>query len=133
MCWDAWQASRRTTPRGDDGRAPLSDERIAFFAAHAADRIPSSNYEGRVQHAIRMAEAAHGIGVSEDSGRPAARLMAAAPDLLADLRDAAATLRRYESLHLAKGTSESLEKAAANAALAARFEQTIAKATEASS
>jgi hypothetical protein len=45
-----------------------------------------------------------------------------------DLELAAKTLRRYESLHLAKGTPESLEKANANAALAWRFEATLANA-----
>lgn len=49
-------------------------------------------------------------------------------DLLDDLRTAAATLRRYEGLHRAKGTAESTEKAEVNAALAARFEATLAKA-----
>lgn len=59
-----------------------------------------------------------------------AKLIAAAPDLLADLREAVATLRRYEALHRAKGTDDSTAKAEVNAALAARFEATIAKATE---
>lgn len=58
-----------------------------------------------------------------------ARLIAAAPDLLADLQESAATLRRYETLHRAKGTAESDEKAEVNARLASRFEATIAKAT----
>lgn len=51
-------------------------------------------------------------------------------DLLDDLREAAATLRRYEELHRAKGTDDSTAKAEVNAALATRFESTIAKATE---
>lgn len=55
-----------------------------------------------------------------------------APDiggrLVADLTDAAAQLRKYETLHRAKGTPDSLEKADVNAALAARFEATIAAA-----
>lgn len=59
-----------------------------------------------------------------------AKLIAAAPDLLNDLQEAAATLRRYEALHRAKGTEDSTAKAEVNAALAARFEATIAKATE---
>jgi hypothetical protein len=59
-----------------------------------------------------------------------ARLVSAAPELLDDLREAAATLRHYEALHRAKGTDDSIMKAEANAALAARFEATIAKATE---
>lgn len=59
-----------------------------------------------------------------------AKLIAAVPDLLADLREAAATLRRYETLHRAKGNDDSTAKAEVNAALASRFEATIAKATE---
>lgn len=59
-----------------------------------------------------------------------ARLISAAPELLADLQEAAATLRRYEALHRAKGTEDSTAKAEVNSALAARFESTIAKATE---
>jgi hypothetical protein len=49
-------------------------------------------------------------------------------ELLDDLTEAAATLRRYESLHRAKGSDESTAKAEVNAALASRFEATIAKA-----
>jgi hypothetical protein len=48
---------------------------------------------------------------------------------IADLREAANTLRHYETLHRAKGTAESTAKAEVNAKLAARFEVTIAKAT----
>ena len=59
-----------------------------------------------------------------------ARLISAAPDLLDDLREAAATLRRYEALHRAKNTEDSTAKAEVNAALASRFEATIAKATQ---
>ena len=55
---------------------------------------------------------------------------AQAPELLADLREAAALLRKYEGYHRAKGTEESDAKAEVNAAMAARFEATIAKATE---
>lgn len=57
-----------------------------------------------------------------------ARLIAQAPTMLTDLTDAAAQLRKYETLHRAKGTPENLEKAEVNAALAARFEATIAAA-----
>lgn len=45
--------------------------------------------------------------------------------LTADLQEAARTLRRYEELHRAKNTSDSLAKAEANATLAARFERTL--------
>lgn len=58
-----------------------------------------------------------------------AKLIAASPLLLEDLIDAAAQLRAYETLHRAKGTSDSMAKAEVNANLAARFEQTIVKAT----
>jgi hypothetical protein len=59
-----------------------------------------------------------------------AKLIAQAPDLLADLIVAAGTLRHYEALHRAKDTAESLEKAEVNAGLASRFEKTIAKAIQ---
>lgn len=54
-----------------------------------------------------------------------ARLWCQSPRMLADLTDAAAQLRKYETLHRAKGTPDSLEKADVNAALASRFEATI--------
>ena len=77
--------------------------------------------------------------VNDDTNRPMgfhdaemhanAKLIAAAPDLLVDLMEAAKTLRLYEALHRAKGTDESTAKAEVNAELASRFESTIAKAT----
>ncbi|MBF8692391.1 hypothetical protein [Pseudomonas fulva] len=63
-----------------------------------------------------------------EQGEANACLMAAAPDLLADLEEAAKTLRRYEVLHWAKETNESDAKAKVNGDLAARFERTIDKA-----
>lgn len=50
--------------------------------------------------------------------------------LLADLIEAAATLRRYETPHRAKGTDETTGKPEVNAPLASRFEATIVKATQ---
>lgn len=64
-----------------------------------------------------------------DQTKANAKLIAAAPSLLADLIEAAATLRRYEANHRAKCTDDSLKKAEVNAELASRFEQTIAQAT----
>lgn len=72
------------------------------------------------------------IGPAElgrDLRRANAKLIAAAPMLLADLSEAAAQLRKYEALHRAKGTEDSLAKAEVNADLASRFEQTISAAT----
>ena len=57
-----------------------------------------------------------------------AQLIAAAPELLDGLILASTQLRKYETLHRAKGTYDSIAKAEVNAALAARFEATIAKA-----
>ncbi|WP_040263754.1 hypothetical protein [Pseudomonas massiliensis] len=82
---------------------------------------------GKGQSQIALATGADFMELGEQQKN--AQLMAASPDLLADLALAAATLRRYEELHRAKGTAESAEKAEVNANLAARFEATIAKAT----
>lgn len=60
----------------------------------------------------------------------AIKLTAQRDELLADLQVAASTLRRYEQAHRAKGTADSTVKAEVNAALALRFEATIAKATQ---
>lgn len=68
---------------------------------------------------------AKGLDYDDPESQANARLIAQAPALLADLTDAAAQLRKYETLHRAKGH---LEKADVNAALAARFEATIAAA-----
>lgn len=57
-----------------------------------------------------------------------ANLVIASPNLYADLKTAAAQLRKYEELHRAKGTEDSLAKAEVNAELASRFEATLAKA-----
>lgn len=56
-----------------------------------------------------------------------ANLIAQAPVILADLKLAAETLRRYEAAHRAKNTEESTAKAEVNASLASRFEETIRK------
>lgn len=76
------------------------------------------------------AEVISGCGCcgSPNLGIDDARLICAAPDLLADLAAAAEILRRYEGYHRAKNTEESNAKAEVNAELAARFEATIAKA-----
>ena len=48
-------------------------------------------------------------------------------ELVKDLKLAAQTLRKYEQLHRAKNTADSLAKAEVNANLAQRFETTLAK------
>lgn len=57
-----------------------------------------------------------------------ARLIAASPDLLADLKDAAATFRAYAEMHRQKKTPAGDRKARENFAKAERYEATIAKA-----
>jgi hypothetical protein len=57
-----------------------------------------------------------------------ARLIAAAPELYAELFDAAATFRAYEQMHAAKGTVEGDMKARSNAEKAERYEAALAKA-----
>lgn len=84
-----------------------------------------------VRHACLYADYPSAFNPADEELEANARLIAAAPDLLTDLREAAATLRRYEELHRAKGTAESTAKAEVNAELASRFEATIAKATAA--
>ncbi|WP_125922954.1 hypothetical protein [Pseudomonas sp. p106] len=74
-------------------------------------------------------EAVHGSSAAVSDWRADAALISTAPDLLADLIEAASTLRRYEALHRAKNTDDSLKKAEVNAELALRFERTIAKVT----
>lgn len=97
---------------------------------HENDHVASPDY-----HSISAGCGYHtgpediGFSISGCISTADARLMTAAPDLLADLSEAAATLRRYEALHRAKGTAESTAKAEVNAELATRFEATIAKAT----
>ncbi|MBL1311242.1 MULTISPECIES: hypothetical protein [unclassified Pseudomonas] len=85
--------------------------------------------EGQRLASLLESECVFTDGIEHDDAAANAKLMATAPDLLADLVVAAETLRRYEVLHRAKCTAESLEKAEVNAGLAHRFEQTIAKAT----
>ena len=55
------------------------------------------------------------------------KLKSSVKALKEDLQLAAETLRKYEALHRAKGTTESDAKAEVNAALATRFEATLAK------
>lgn len=69
------------------------------------------------------------VELALDVRRANARLIAQAPNLLVDLIEAAAQLRKYETLHRAKATTDSMAKAEVNAELASRFEQTIAQAT----
>ena len=57
-----------------------------------------------------------------------AQLIAAAPELLSDLKEAAQLLRNYEKLHRRKGTIDGFVKADRNRAWAEQFEATIAKA-----
>lgn len=57
-----------------------------------------------------------------------ARLIAAAPDLYAVCKAAAAQFRFYEEQHKAKGTQDGRDKAAVNAAFAEHMEAALARA-----
>ena len=93
-------------------------------------RSPMHQPEG-LPRGVQIVECRDGYFLPHtEEAKANARLIAAAPELLSDLREAAATLRRYEALHRAKGTEDSTAKAEVNAALASRFEATIAKATQ---
>ena len=85
-----------------------------------------------VSNGVQIRSTRHQIAkvwmMRDGEGNANALLIAAAPELLADLEEAAATMRRYETLHRANGTPESDEKADAHERLAAQFEATIAKA-----
>ena len=59
--------------------------------------------------------------------RANARLIVAAPDMLEELRLAAAQFRFYERQHRAKGTEEATNKAGTNMRIAARIEALIDK------
>lgn len=64
-----------------------------------------------------------------DESKANAKLIAAAPDMIAALERAALQFRFYEQAHREKGTDESMRKAEVNAGLAYDIEQVIAKAT----
>ena len=53
------EIARHTPAEAQGEREALIDAEIISFAHHAAERIPASNYEGRVLHAVRMALAAN--------------------------------------------------------------------------
>lgn len=85
--------------------------------------------DGEVNIAQAMMVKPAGTREGNEERKANTRLIATAPELLADLKVAAVQLRKYEALHRAKNTEDSLRKAEVNAELATRFEQTIAKAT----
>jgi hypothetical protein len=102
----------------------MSKENPIHHQDHALiERIHSQHLE-RIgvlgDEAIQFQDASYAVGRQRGARE-------ANEALLADLIEAAATLRRYETLHRAKGTDESAAKAEVNAALASRFEATIAK------
>jgi len=63
-------------------------------------------------------------------GEANARLIAAAPEMLAGLIEAAERFRLYETLHRQKGTEDGERKAQGNAGIAAHLEGIISKATD---
>ena len=105
-------------PKHTPGPWVLDDNEVA----------PSSEPANLIAHVYAVDRQTKHVWFWGEQSKANARLIAQAPTLLADLTDAAAQLRKYETLHRAKGTPDSPEKAEVNAALAARFEATIAAA-----
>lgn len=66
--------------------------------------------------------------VTDAVRRANARLIAAAPELLASCREAAKTFRRYEAMHADRDSVAGAQNAAANASYAKSLESAIAKA-----
>ncbi|WP_085646770.1 MULTISPECIES: hypothetical protein [unclassified Pseudomonas] len=130
-CFNKEDAERRAQELHDLGERMKQDriargESVEHWHDWVTNVIPSP-WEP-AEHFEIMAE--EWMGDADQLRQHAAKLTAERDELLADLREAAATLRRYEQLHRDKGTEESKAKAEVNAGLAARFEQTIAKATQ---
>ena len=129
-CMDREDAERRAKEIRDCGDQ-MKAERIArgesveMWSDWVTNVIPSP-WEP-AEHFEIMAQ--EWMDYADNLRQHAIKLTAERDELLADLRDAAYTLRRYEQLHRAKGTGDSMAKAEVNAVLALRFEATIAKST----
>ena len=130
-CMDREDAERRAKEIRDCGDQ-MKAERIArgesveMWSDWATNVIPSP-WEP-AEHFEIMAQ--EWMDDADNLRQHAIKLTAQRDELLADLQVAASTLRRYEQAHRAKGTADSTVKAEVNAALALRFEATIAKATQ---
>ena len=130
-CMDREDAERRAKEIRDCGDQ-MKAERIArgesveMWSDWVTNVIPSP-WEP-AEHFEIMAQ--EWMDDADNLRQHAIKLTAQRDELLADLQVAASTLRRYEQAHRAKGTADSTVKAEVNAALALRFEATIAKATQ---
>lgn len=129
-CMDREDAERRAKEIRDCGDQ-MKAERIArgesveIWSDWLTNVIPSP-WEPAEHFEIMAQEC---MDDADNLRQHAIKLTAERDELLADLLEATSTLRRYEQLHRAKGTVDSMEKAEVNAALALRFEATIAKST----
>ena len=130
-CMDREDAERRAKEIRDCGDQ-MKAERIArgesveMWSDWVTNVIPSP-WEP-AEHFEIMAQ--EWMDDADNLRQHAIKLTAQRDELLADLQVAASTLRRYEHAHRAKGTADSTVKGEVNAALALRFEATIAKATQ---
>ncbi|WLH25830.1 hypothetical protein PSH76_08360 [Pseudomonas sp. FP215] len=129
-CMDREDAERRAKEIRDCGEQ-MKAERIArgesveMWSDWITNVVPSP-WEP-AEHFEIMAQ--EWMDDADNLRQHAIKLTAERDELLADLQKAASTLRRYEQAHRAKGTADSMTKAEVNAALALRFEATIAKST----
>jgi hypothetical protein len=122
---DAGQQAQKLRALGDQMKAEriARGESVEMWSDWVTNVIPSPWQPA--EHFEIMAQ--EWMDDAENVREHATKLEAQRDVLLTDLQAAATTLRRYEELHRAKGTDESTAKAEVNAALASRFESTIAK------
>ncbi len=87
---------------------------------------------GVVEQGGRVVARTRGAYGPEDSAENAAnaRLIAAAPDMAAELEAAAKQFRFYEQQHRAKGTADAAAKAEVNRTFAERIEALLSRAAE---
>ena len=104
----------------------VAEQDIRFDSFEGEEYIAGMDVRSESGVEIIGCEGINGGGLEEQAN---AWLIAAAPNLLSDLKEAAQLLRNYEKLHRAKGTEDGLIKADRNRAWAEQFEATIAKAT----
>lgn len=105
---------------------PWEVERIEIFGRHDREGTADIVLWDEDQEGYEVVVPA--VDYDDEKSKANAHLIAAAPELFEHLTEAAAQFRKYEDLHRAKGTPDSLAKAEVNAELAERFEATLRRA-----